>query len=143
VRYSSIHFIRYKSVCLAVLLVQTIFIGACAPKAQVQSQPTLVEDTLYFGLSTPQGPVTPAQWGAFLSQEVTPRFPDGLTAWDAKGQWKDNQGKIGKEPTKVLLLIHPDSDAEDKAIQVIIDIYKKEFHQESVMRVRSRPEVHF
>lgn len=126
-----------------ILVALCLLVTACASKGQIQSQPSLVEDTLYFGLSTPQGPVTPSQWNAFLSQEVTPRFPDGLTAWDAKGQWKDSKGSIGKEPTKVLMLIHPDSDAEDKAIQAIIDIYKRVFHQESVMRVKSRPQVSF
>jgi hypothetical protein len=124
-----------------ILVALCLLVTACAPRAEVK--PTLVEDTLYFGLSTPQGPVTPSQWNAFLSQEVTPRFPDGLTVWDAKGQWKDSNGNIGKEPTKVLMLIHPDSDAEDKAVQAIIDIYKKEFHQESVMRVKNQPEVSF
>jgi hypothetical protein len=139
--FSPIHLIRNKPVCLVVLLIQIALVGACASRAEVK--PSLVEDTLYFGLSTPQGPVTPDQWNDFLGKEVTPRFPDGLTAWDAKGQWKDVQGKIGKEPTKVLLLIHPDSDAEDKAVQLIIDIYKREFHQESVMRVKSQPQVSF
>lgn len=117
------------------------FVSACAPRAQIQ--PALVEDSLYFGLSTSQGPVTPAQWEGFLNKEVTPRFPDGLTVLDAKGQWKNAKGTIGKEPTKVLILIHPDSAAEDQAVQALIDIYKKEFHQESVMRVRGRPEVSF
>ena len=116
-------------------------VAACAPKAQVK--PSLVEDTLYLGLSTPQGQVTPDQWNDFLSKEVTPRFPDGLTSWDAKGQWKDSSGTIGKESTKVLMLVHPDNPAENKAIQEIVDIYKNEFHQESVMRVRSRPDVSF
>lgn len=124
-----------------ILVALCLLVTACAPRAVVK--PSLVEDTLYFGMSTPQGPVTPSQWNAFLSQEVTPRFPDGLTVWDAKGQWKNSKRNIGKEPTKVLMLIHTDSDAEDKAIQAIIDIYKREFHQESVMRVRSRPQVSF
>lgn len=118
-------------------------IAACAPKVQIQSQPVFVEDDLYFGLSTSQGPVTPSQWEGFLNQEVTPRFPDGLTVLDAKGQWKNAQGTIGKEPTKVLILIHPDNADEDKAIQALIELYKKEFRQESVMKVRSRPEVQF
>lgn len=118
-------------------------IAACAPKVQIQSQPVFVEDDLYFGLSTSQGPVTPSQWEGFLNQEVTPRFPDGLTVLDAKGKWKNAQGTIGKEPTKVLILIHPDNADEDKAIQALIELYKKEFHQESVMKVRSRPEVQF
>jgi hypothetical protein len=118
-----------------------LWAAACVPRAQVQS--SLVEDTLYFGLSTSQGPVTPSQWNDFLSKEVTPRFPDGLTAFDAKGQWKDAKGVIGKEPTKVLILIHPDNAVEDKNILEIIDIYKARFHQESVMKVRARPEVSF
>lgn len=115
--------------------------AACAPRRELK--PSLVEDDLYFGLSTSQGPVTPVQWDAFLSKEVTPRFPDGLTVFDAKGQWKNAQGTIGKEPTKVLILVHPDNPVEDQVIQALIDIYKKEFHQESVMKVRSRPEVSF
>ena len=124
-----------------ILVFLALGVAACAPRQQVG--PALVEDDLYFGLSTSQGPVTPAQWEGFLNQEVTPRFPDGLTVIDAKGQWKNAQGTIGKEPTKVLILIHPDNAGEDKAIQALIDIYKKEFHQESVMKVRSRPEVSF
>ncbi len=120
-----------------------LLICACAPRATVQSQPVLVEDTLYFGLDKPQGRVSDVEWNQFLSGEVTPRFPDGLTVWDAKGQWKNPKGKISKEPAKVLLLIHPDSLAEDKAIQAIIDIYKKKFDQESVMRIRSESEVQF
>jgi hypothetical protein len=120
-----------------------VFLPACAPRVTVQSQPILVEDTLYFGMDKPNGTVTAAQWNSFLSDEVTPRFPDGLTVWDAKGQWKDAKGKIDKEPAKVLLLVHPDSPAEDQAIQAIIDIYKKEFDQESVMRTRSESKVQF
>ena len=108
-----------------ILIGLCLWATACAHRDQVK--PSLVEDTLYFGLSTPQGRVTPAQWEDFLSREVTPRFPDGLTVWDAKGQWKDAQGGIGKEPTKVLLLIHTDSKDEDQAIQAIIDAYKKKF----------------
>ncbi len=125
------------------LLLVCLGTTACAPKSQVQSQPALVEDDLYFGLSTSNGPVTRAQWEGFLNEQVTPRFPDGLTVLDAKGQWKNAQGNIGKEPTKVLILIHPDNPGADKAVQTLIDIYKKEFHQESVMKVRSRPQVSF
>jgi hypothetical protein len=119
------------------------FLPACASRATVQSQPILVEDTLYFGTSTPQGPVTPSQWSAFLSDEVTPRFPDGLTVWDAKGQWKDAKGKIDKEPTKVLLLVHPDNLGEDQAVQAIINIYKKKFDQESVLKIRVPANISF
>jgi hypothetical protein len=120
-----------------------ILSSACAPRATVQSQTVLVEDTLYFGLDKPQGRVSDAEWDRFLSEEVTPRFPDGLTVWDAKGQWKDFNGKISKEPTKVLLLIHPDNPVANKAIQAVIDIYKEKFDQESVMKVRTSADISF
>src|SRR5579885_2650434 len=122
---------RKSSWIAAVLLLWT---AACAPRI-LRTQPTLVQDTLYFGTTTPQGAVKPTQWDAFLRREVTPRFPDGLTVWDAKGQWRNAKGFIGKEPTKVLLIIHVDSPAEDKAVQAVIEAYKKEFGQESVLRV--------
>jgi hypothetical protein len=122
---------------------------ACAPQKALVKTPAvspgsaLISDTLYFGTDSPQGPVTPQQWDSFLSSVVTPRFPDGLTVWDAKGQWRGKSGKIGKEKTKVLLLIHPDSPQADRAIQEIIDTYKKEFDQESVMKVRTPADVSF
>src|SRR5689334_19268923 len=30
-----------------------------------------------------------ADWIRFLDQEVTPRFPDGLTVLNGRGQWRD------------------------------------------------------
>jgi hypothetical protein len=122
---------------------------ACAPQKALVKTPavspgsTLVSDTLYFGADSPKGPVTAQEWDSFLSSVVTPRFPDGLTVWDARGQWRGKSGKIGKEKTKVLLLIHPDSPQADQAIQEIIDAYKKTFEQESVMKVRTPADVSF
>ena len=76
-----------------------------------------------------------AQWNAFLTREVTPRFPDGLTVLDGYGQWKAPNGKISAERSRVLLLWHaPGADADSK-IDAIRAAYKKQFHQLSVMRV--------
>jgi len=84
-----------------------------------------------------------AQWKAFLSREVTPRFPDGLTTLDGYGQWKRPDGRIGTERSRVLLLWHkPGADA-DTRIDAIRDAYKKRFHQLSVMRVDSTDCVSF
>lgn len=131
------------------LLLGSLLFPACAPRKSwvktsgVPSASPMVSDTLYFGTSTPQGPVTPEQWNSFLSAVVTPRFPEGLTVWDAKGQWKGKSGVVGKEGAKVLLLVHPDNPEADQAIQEIIDTYKKQFGQESVMKVRTPADVSF
>jgi hypothetical protein len=43
----------------------------------------------------------------------------------------------------VLLLVHPAGNKADKAIQQIIDEYKKEFEQESVMRITEQGKTSF
>jgi hypothetical protein len=83
------------------------------------------------------GHVGMAQWNAFLTREVTPRFPDGLTVLDGYGQWKAPNGKISAERSRVLLLWHaPGADADSK-IDIIRNAYERQFHQLSVMRVDS------
>src|SRR5689334_3862218 len=73
--------------------------------------------TLYFGTNRPTGTVSELEWQIFVRDEVTTRFPDGLTVWDAQGQWKDPHGAIAQERSKVLLIVHSDSDRERAKIQ--------------------------
>ncbi len=86
---------------------------------------------LLFGAGT----VSNAQWHSFLNREITPRFPDGLTAIDGYGQWKRPDGKITAERSRILLLWHAPGAASDTKIDAIRAAYKKQFHQLSVMRV--------
>lgn len=101
-------------------------------KADNQMQQT----TLYFGLNRPAGEAIGGQeWQQFVDGDVTPRFRDGLTVFDARGQWLGNDGKVAREPSKALMLIHgKDAESESK-IEALRGIYKKRFAQESVMRV--------
>ena len=48
--------------------------------------------TLYFGLSRPNGSVSELEWQIFLRDEVTKRFPEGFTVWEAQGQWRTPAG---------------------------------------------------
>jgi hypothetical protein len=89
--------------------------------------------TLYFGLTRPAGVVSQSQWKAFLRDQVTPRFPDGLTVWEADGQWRRPDGRITRERSKVLLLVHDDTPPVRAAISAIISGYKRDFQQESVL----------
>jgi hypothetical protein len=89
--------------------------------------------TLYFGLNRKGGNITGAQWKAFVRDEVTSRFPQGLTVWEAGGQWRRADGTIVQERSKVLLLVHDDNAAMRAAIASIIQNYKRLFAQESVL----------
>jgi len=94
--------------------------------------------TLYFGLSRPKGSVSELEWQIFLRDEVTRRFPDGLTVWQAEGQWQNPAGSIDHEQSKVLLLVHLDTAAARESVQAVIQAYRKTFDQQSVLWESSR-----
>jgi Protein of unknown function (DUF3574) len=97
-----------------------------------------VRTTLYFGLARPKGTVTELEWQIFLRDEVTKRFPDGLTVWEAEGQWRTPAGSIDHEQSKVLLLVHPDTAAARQSVLAVIEAYRKTFEQESVLWENAR-----
>ena len=89
--------------------------------------------TLYFGMARPKGSVSELEWQVFLRDEVTTRFPEGLTVWDADGQWRGPNGSIDHENSTVLLLVHPDTAAARGSVQAVIERYRKVFEQQSVL----------
>ncbi len=89
--------------------------------------------TLYFGLNRKGGNISGSQWKAFVRDEVTSRFPQGLTVWEAGGQWRRADGTIVRERSKVLLLVHGDDPTVRGAVAEIIEQYKRKFAQESVL----------
>ena len=97
-----------------------------------------IRTTLYFGMSRPKGSVSELEWQLFLRDEVTKRFPDGLTVWQAEGQWLSPVGSIDREQSKVLLLVHADSAAARESVQAVIQSYRKTFEQQSVLWESSR-----
>jgi len=106
-------------------------------------QEAMTHDVLYLGTQTPGGVVSSAEWADFLATAVTPRFPDGLTTWDASGQWKSKESAIVREPSHVLDIVHADTAASEAAIDTITREYKARFRQESVMRVTRKSCVSF
>ena len=78
--------------------------------------------------------VSDAGWRAFLAEEVTPRFPDGLTVVDAAGQWRGPSGTIERERAKVLLVLAAPGPEGMRRTGEIAEAYKRTFGQESVLR---------
>jgi hypothetical protein len=93
---------------------------------------------LYFGRDREGGaPVSDAEWQDFVDASVTPRFPDGLTSYDARGQYLMENGELVHENSKVLLLLHDGSAERSADIDAVCAVYKARFQQESVLRVDS------
>ena len=98
----------------------------------------LVRSELYFGRLRPDGTVvSDAEWGTFVTEEITPRFPDGFTVFDALGQYRGRDGQIVSEPTKVLLIVHGPDARLRGSVQELRDLYRRLFQQESVLLIES------
>ena len=82
-----------------------------------------VEYRLFFGHSTADGMVSKEEWDAFLTGEITSRFPEGLTVLDAYGQWQSGSGEIIREQSKVVLITAPPGDTSREQTEAIAEAY--------------------
>ncbi len=117
---------------------------ACRDNFEPKGAARFIRTELYFGSNMPNGSsVTPEQFQEFLDQEITPRFPDGLTLLTGLGQFRGSNAKIERERSMLLILLYPAESARGSS-QKIEDIrvaYEKKFYQESVLRAdEPRPE---
>jgi hypothetical protein len=131
------------------------FVFLIAALAVVLSLPARAEDCpvgmtamrqleLFFGTSIKRRAAVNARaWSRFLASEVTPRFPDGLTIFEAHGQWRGTGGAIVGENAHVLVVLYPPDDKVEAKIEAIRRAYEKRFDQDSVMRVESAACVSF
>lgn len=93
------------------------------------------EYRLYFGRNRADTEVVSDKaWDAFLANEVTPRFPAGLTVVDAAGQWRDSTGAIVREKSKLVVILTGADDAGLPRTDQVVQAYKEMFAQEAVLR---------
>ena len=122
----------------AVLALVLVGLAGCAqmspqgcPKAGMRATAELV-----FGRSSdnPARPsVSEADFTRFLDEEVTPRFPDGLTVIDAQGRWSAPAGAAIHEQSKMVMIVLP-GHADDRAkLDALREAYKRRYHQQSVL----------
>lgn len=130
-------------------LLAAVLLAGCAPTVRSTppapaAQQAWVADRLYFGRNIPGGgTVGDGEWAAFLRDVVTPRFPAGLTVWRGQGQWRDASGAVQAEDVIVVEILHPASAEADAALEAIASEYRRRFHQDSVLRVRSTADARF
>lgn len=102
---------------------------ACAPPAE-----SMVTAELLFGRNIGDRlGVSDAAFADFLAREIAPRFPDGLTVLDGRGQWRGERGRIVREPSKLVLLTFRDDSKRRESLSTIVEAYKNRFRQQSVL----------
>lgn len=120
--------------------------GGCAsllPQSCPSGLKPMTEARLYFGRDIAGGgTVSDADWQGFLDEEVTPRFPDGLTVEDASGQWK-GEGAIVREKSKRLTIVLSGGEGDEAKLGAIRQAYKTRFRQDAVLLVEGRACVSF
>jgi uncharacterized protein DUF3574 len=126
---------RRAAIVAAAALSAAIDVGSApAARAEVCAPPTsaMQQVEMYFGWSVKGLPVVSVQaWSQFLASEVTPKFPDGLTVFDANGQWRSSDGRVYREATHVVLILYQADATTEGKIEAIRAAYKKQFHQEN------------
>jgi hypothetical protein len=103
-----------------------------------QGESVQQRSTLYFGAAMPDGGVvSDQQWQDFLAGTVTPKFPDGLTWFNARGQWRGGDKTIVREDSRVIVLLHDGDLRTQQRLDRIAESYKRAFAQEAVLQERS------
>lgn len=118
--------------------------GVCSSSGYEGGGEEAVKTEIVFGHAKPDGQevsqevsqeISEDEWRGFVEDYVTPNFPEGLTIINSDGQWMAESGKVIKEKSKVLVLLHENSPKAHQKIDFIRAKYKELFDQESVLRI--------
>jgi hypothetical protein len=125
---------------MQILIAAAIALAPLAGRAQAQApacggaqKPQQVAELMFGRKIIDRIAVTEDEWAQFLDQEVTPRFPDGLTVFSAAGQWRDQAtNKIVRQPSKIVVIVLPGKADDLARVNEIAQAYKLRFRQPSV-----------
>src|SRR5579871_3868153 len=118
------------------IIASLLGLGGCAslPSVCVPPAQPMTSAEMFFGRGVGARLVSERQFAAFLASEITPRFPDGLTVLDARGQWRNRErGAIAHEQSKLVKIIFADDAGKRAGLDAIAERYRQKFHQQSVL----------
>jgi hypothetical protein len=107
---------------------QTASGGQCSIAGQ---KPTA---ELVFGRVSNGAPgVSEAQFSKFLQQEISRRFPDGLTVVDAQGRWAPPANGAIRGPSKTVMIVLRGRTDDRDELEAVRTAYAERFHQPSAL----------
>ncbi|HEX7758056.1 MAG TPA: DUF3574 domain-containing protein [Caulobacteraceae bacterium] len=121
----------FKLALAIVLLAGPVAAKAPAIACPANLRPATSAELVFAGADGPKTPVNEADWRAFVSREVTPRFPDSLAVSDVYGQ--GGQGPFARQPAKAVLLVLTGAERERDKVHAIRDAYRELYRGDRVM----------
>jgi len=107
-----------------------------APRAEVPGSGGWVKTELYLGGIQGGGQtVSEEEWSGYLTKVLTPAFPKGLTVYNAYGQIQQADGKIDRQPTRVVVIVHPHKTDQETSFSSVIQAYQRQFPGTKVMKL--------
>jgi len=123
---------------LLLALAPVLALAGCASTAEQPACPAgqerLRTAQLFLGGKAIGRSVKEAEIARFVDEEVTPRFPDGVTVLDGGAQWRGPEDVLLREAQKVVLIVLP-ADGAPKRMEAVRAAYKTRFKQDSVVTV--------
>lgn len=116
--------------------------SAKVPVVSLSAEAKLIQQDLYFRQNISKGgEVSQQEFQVFVDNVITPRFPAGLTIFDANRQFIYNTSTPSKENTKVVSLFIEDTLESEAAINEIVEAYKQQFKGSAVKQVTKKDEL--
>lgn len=100
-------------------------------------QQKAIQTELHFGLSTLNGgTVSDSAWEQYSATCLGKVFSNGFTTLKGTGKWLNTETKIVEsEPTVMVIAANKKNRRLSMQIDSAIAVYKRTFHQQSVLRV--------
>ena len=109
--------------------------AAAAEPACPAGQERLRTAQLFLGRQTPGLAITPWDLQRFVDQEITPRFPDGVTVLDGGSQWQGNENILIRDAAKVVLIVLPAKGSPEARVEAVRTAYRTRFNQDAMLVV--------
>jgi Protein of unknown function (DUF3574) len=75
--------------------------------------------------------VSESAWSRFVDGEIVPRFPDGMTVFDATGRYRLGN-RVARERSKIVEIALPGTPEDMARLNEIVEAYKTRFKQKLV-----------
>lgn len=117
---------------LAVLVAVAAWVLPVAAEPCADPLKPMLRAELFFGRTIgDRFGVTDRLWQIYVDRELTPRFPEGFTVIDGRGQWREEDA-VMREASKIVIMVAPDSAELRTRIASAMNAYIKQFKQKSV-----------